>query len=162
MTNLCLETALERAGKGFNAPGLSFHPKAGITITETQETISVTLNKGWGERLREFMAARRLGQVTLARLLRVQVGKISAWLKGGFPKRQYWPALIVAGIATEAELKEWRPERRRDKNAPRPASWFIRNARTYSLRAVAAAYRPEKMASADAAAEAAGQRAELN
>lgn len=162
--NLCPETALERAGSDFNAPEQSFHSQPKISVAATRGTVAATLINDWVERLREFMAARGLGQLSLGRLLHIQTGKISAWLRGGFPRRQYWPALIVAGVATEAELREWRPARRRgEKNAPRPASWFIRNAHTFSLSAVARAYRQEKMSSADAAAVAAGRnRAELN
>ena len=83
-------------------------------------------------RLRFFMYGRGLGQRRLAKLLHIGHGPVNRWLsKGRFPKRKEWPNIIAAGIATEAELLAWRP--RRDPNRPKPPSYWVRGARTYSL-----------------------------
>lgn len=94
--------------------------QAGTGITVMPETAQdttpggrLTPETGFSGRLRWFMYGRDLSQCRLAALLHYSPNKVNAWLsKGRFPKRQYWPAIIAAGIATEAELLAWRPRRK--------------------------------------------------
>ena len=88
------------------------------------------------------MAGKSIGQRGLRALLRADQRQVRAWLsKGRFPKRSYWARIIAAGIATETELLEWRP-RRKPRSGVKPASYFIRGARVFSLAECAARVPP--------------------
>jgi hypothetical protein len=91
------------------------------------------------ERLETYMAFRGFGPERLGKALNIKNGMIHAYLKGRFPAQEHWPALIRKHIATEAELLAWRPQGDRDPKAAPPASWFIRQARVYSLGVMAGA-----------------------
>jgi len=136
-----LEMALEGTGTRKTAPGLSKYPLDLKPGSEPQETALPC-------RLRETQSREKWSQQVLALKLHIRKAEIGRWLKGRFPQRKDWPALVKAGIATEAELQAWRPRRRRDSNAPRPASWFVRRIKVYNLKVVAAALRIALIAAA--------------
>jgi len=130
-----LEMALEGPGTRAAARGLSEYPW-GLKLGSEPAPGALA------RRLRETLIRENCSQQVFAFKLHVAKAQVGYWLKGRFPKRRYWPALVKAGIATEGELQVWRPRRRRhDPKAPRPAAWFVRRAGVYNLRVVAAALR---------------------
>ena len=84
-------------------------------------------------RLRETLTPEKWKKQVLALKLHIRKAAAGPWVNGRFPRRKPWPALVKAGMATEAELLAWPPLREPNPNTPWPASWFVRNAQIYNL-----------------------------
>lgn len=65
---------------------------------------------GIADALRRWRRARGMTQRRAALTLHVGAALIPAWERSRrYPPQRYWPRLVAAGIATRAQLQQWRP-----------------------------------------------------